>query len=556
MRVTKKFENEKNDNRIDHSNLPILSPDQVVDNEIIASNIDKVSKATSEFSESYDDFEIEYLDGYDGKSKSSVDVEEEVECIQEYLPMNELVTKIESFPKYSKYSTRGMQCCICSQLFEEHQSLETHYQEAHGMNEESLERSHLQCDYCNHIFADVAKLQKHKPTMKDLIYYVCSLCDSVLKDETSYIDHILSEVNHTEAIESFTSNEKFKICLSESNELCSYQCCQVDCFYETTIKCDVLKHISRTEEHGASSKQDKQTNRRTENSFVCCLSRCFDDFCSFEELQSHARDVHDLLRIKHTQSRQSNAFVCSICLKGFETKHAYERHRKINKTHQFICLECGAQYASKVNLRQHERSKCGTVATIQCEKCDKTFTTISGLRNHSIQHETSRPYTCDICGRSFRRKGVLKDHMNTVHATEKLFKCTICMESFSSRTIFKSHMNSHTHEKLYQCRHCEKRYLKASDRNMHEKQVHLGIRPFQCNYCPVSFIRDRERRLHERIHTKEKLYTCEVCAEGYDKFAEFKQHRLNEHGLETMRDSGSSMITALMNKNKNHAVDD
>lgn len=522
------------------------------------------------------------------------------------LPGSEFVGKVEDFAQYIIYHVRGERCCGCNMIFPDVVSLSDHCTQVHG-NEQDPIRSKLQCDRCFKRMGTNQLLRKHKQAIRSNTLYYCKLCSSVLEDELSFLKHILLVEDHEAVIDTTQLPDKFEetiikgsvccgcdiICqddtdldkhivethfpstqsarievdfecskcfkqFQKADELLQHQsrtrnrlyCCRIrECTYTTIHKEQILMHISNSHQNSVG-KQAKPIKKGIDemdddSRFGCCFVRCYNTFESYEELENHAETVHELLRIQHTQDREYTQIICQICQKGFENEQTYERHRTADKNRKHVCRTCGAKYVSKSTLLQHERSNCGKIAQYQCSECDKSFMSLGGFRNHQEVHSSKRSHVCDICGRGFLRKGILKDHMNTVHSKARLFQCTLCSKSFTSRNVFQSHQMTHTKEKPYQCRHCEKRYYKTSDRTMHENQVHLGIRPFKCSYCTASFIRDRERRLHERIHTKAKLYSCELCPEGYNKFAEYKAHRSSEHGLDTLRDLGPVTMAAV-----------
>ncbi|XP_055632572.1 zinc finger protein 62 homolog [Toxorhynchites rutilus septentrionalis] len=554
--------------------------------------VDKVNEERTDEQQTADDGEDALTDRADSEHESK-------------MPNNVFIDSIDDLPCHKVYHLRGERCCGCYEMFDDIEKLKNHCELEHSISYSNKQKH--QCKACNRCFKNNAQLEKHIQSANQKTIYYCKLCDLILTDDSKFTSHIVLTNDHDEAISSSKIGDKFEeisagstgccgcdvVCDSEvelrrhieeehSQKLSSidnedqfecnrcfdcfptshqltlhkaqaqnrlyYQCRTEDCGYRTPDKKQIVKHVTTTNAHrDLSHKQPTKRKKKQpkDDNMTCCVARCYETFNSYEELQIHAETAHELLRIQHTQSRKSENTACDICFKGFENVQAYTRHRMVDRTRKHVCLTCGAQYVSKSNLIQHERSNCGKIATFQCTQCDKAFVTVGGLKNHQEVHGNKRSFVCDICGRAFLRKSVLNDHMNTVHSTLRLFKCSLCPKSFASRNIFQSHQLTHTKERPYQCRYCDKRYFKTSDRTLHENQVHLGIRPFQCSFCSSSFIRDRERRLHERIHTKSKLYTCDICSGGYNKFSEFKQHRLDEHGIETLRDLGPTVMAAL-----------
>ncbi|XP_068455356.1 zinc finger protein 200-like [Clinocottus analis] len=69
----------------------------------------------------------------------------------------------------------------------------------------------------------------------------------------------------------------------------------------------------------------------------------------------------------------------------------------------------------------------------------------------------NKPFSCDVCGKRFTRKGYLKRHM-TVHIINKPFSCDECGKRFVEQRYLKRHMIVHMIERPFNCDGCRKRF--------------------------------------------------------------------------------------------------
>ncbi|XP_023229022.1 zinc finger protein 737-like [Centruroides sculpturatus] len=79
--------------------------------------------------------------------------------------------------------------------------------------------------------------------------------------------------------------------------------------------------------------------------------------------------------------------------------------------------------------RLHRHSIASDIITIpqknskedhKCNKCGKSFRWLSTFRTHQTSHGKNRPFSCDICKKTFKYKFELNRHVKIVHSKKKI----------------------------------------------------------------------------------------------------------------------------------------
>lgn len=139
-------------------------------------------------------------------------------------------------------------------------------------------------------------------------------------------------------------------------------------------------------------------------------------------------------------------------------------------------------------------------------------------------------FMCQLCAKTFARKGQLNAHMRNHTGEKKLRKleCKLCdKKSWSSYYLLKRHVRSeHTSEKPHQCDVCSKHFCTNQSLTIH-KRYHTGERPYKCSYCEKAFVTGECVRAHERIHTGERPYKCSVCSASFNQKSTLRTHMKN-----------------------------
>ncbi|XP_036070577.1 zinc finger protein OZF isoform X3 [Oryzias melastigma] len=143
------------------------------------------------------------------------------------------------------------------------------------------------------------------------------------------------------------------------------------------------------------------------------------------------------------------------------------------------------------------------------------------------QRKGRRPHSCDICGKTFALKKLLRSHKR-LHAVTQLFDCEVCGRSFYRAQALKLHKKVHTRERTYECQDCGKTFTVRRNLQRH-LLIHTGEKPFECQTCGKSFNQPHTLKNHQRIHTGERPFSCETCGKGFIHRTALKVHQKTSH---------------------------
>ncbi|XP_072036963.1 uncharacterized protein [Amphiura filiformis] len=353
---------------------------------------------------------------------------------------------------------------------------------------EDAEKFPFKCEVCEKIFStktwhDLHRVQHDSPL---LTYLVCALCDEAFKFLTEYNNH-MDELHPNLGKRERVLSNKFR--------------CE-DCKKSFRSPIHMERHKRRAAAEEPLPKGPVQ---------VKC-KYCEKSFSMEQGLMNHTLRYHP----------EHRRFQCTAndCMESFDEKD--ERAMHLEEVHK---LDPKQIYKCPVDL------------------CDKAYTTMTALNYHyELQHTTtSRPFTCELCGKAWVKIGKLREHLKT-HSTEKNELCDECGRAFKSRPELKDHkMEMHTEagrEKL-NCRYCSATFSRRSSRSYHERR-HRNDTPYICPKpgCNKGFIAVIDYKRHLIFHTGAKLYRCRYCSNCFTRSDYLKGHEKKHHAKGEMVDVG------------------
>ncbi|KAM3620118.1 uncharacterized protein V6R79_018495 [Siganus canaliculatus] len=212
---------------------------------------------------------------------------------------------------------------------------------------------------------------------------------------------------------------------------------------------------------------------------------------------------------------------------GEETYGEYQRHAAA------LLFPEGGLHTKTHSVKGQPDLLCSSLilnGAYKCVKCSKVFSTPHGLEVHVRRsHSGTRPFACEICGKTFGHAVSLEQH-KAVHSQERSFDCKICGKSFKRSSTLSTHLLIHSDTRPYPCQYCGKRFHQKSDMKKHTF-IHTGEKPHKCQMCGKAFSQSSNLITHSRKHTGYKPFGCDLCGKGFQRKVDLRRHKETQHGL-------------------------
>lgn len=228
----------------------------------------------------------------------------------------------------------------------------------------------------------------------------------------------------------------------------------------------------------------------------------------------------------------SSSYSCELCSLSYTTlDHLYEH---ITTSHTYSqqggqpgvlerkCPFCAFTTSEMITLQKHIQDAHPKSNDVNaCDICGKVFTSNRYLSHHKVVHSAEKRFTCETCGKQFRREGDYNMHLST--HTQKPSECKICGKKFGLHRNLLQHEIIHREpEKKFECTLCDKRFRRHCDYQAHVNS-HTSD-PYRCSVCDRTFPLRRNLLQHEVVHTQVRNYECEICAKKFRRQCDYNLH--------------------------------
>ncbi|KAG5271053.1 hypothetical protein AALO_G00175330 [Alosa alosa] len=314
-----------------------------------------------------------------------------------------------------------------------------------------------------------------------------------------------------------------------------------------------LSEVARLiESHDMKKKLDPVVvlNYKEQNDSQVGVYRC-------AQCSGTAESLDDLIEHHHQHSQLRFQF-CHTC--GCYLTKLAERHRCGH--HE---LEGPRVFSKAVQHQSSEDSEKPTKATTyKCSYCPLLFSKKEGLLVHELKHKKKTPYRCHGCGLYFTQGGSLKRHLRLnrcvnlnsserkamPHTMKRVMKtavktsdgtlgecyvklvdiykrdpvspsniCNICNKVFKLRAQYNSHMKTHSNEKPFKCKDCDKAFKYSWNLNRHRREQ--CDRKEELSQKPMSYEQEQEMKDTAQetnassLGTLSPKFKCPLCPRAF-----------------------------------------
>ncbi|XP_075987979.1 zinc finger protein 532-like isoform X2 [Anticarsia gemmatalis] len=476
------------------------------------------------------------------------------------LPEDELMEHLRK-----NHSFLVFPCGYCDLVYYSHDSLVTHFNSSHLMNNT---KAQFQCIMCLRSFKE-SEMKKHK------CKFSCSECFVMpcihYRYLRAYREQVLNHTNKLACIDcDYVTRRKEHLIGHVNREHLDHHPFTCDnCSQQFYTKLSLKTHIVQFHQDLNCEYCDfsfKDNNTLENHRKVCKLvlrpfgcNRCTASFDLEEELTAHEN-------LRHSES----VYPCNLCKGKFLTNLALEEHRarahggiQCKKRRRHIeCSLCDIMFKNTKELLEHEKLHDADDA-YPCKMCPKEFKSLMKLYVHNHRHYTNRikcprcnknvaesfykqhsvrcPYrkdvalghVCEVCGKSFHLESLLRFHQRVHMAREPCPKCDKVikpsslkrhMEQIHGEVSDKTKKKPVSKQPSIECEMCGHTVRKRHDLEAHMNRYHLKIKPYVCHICSKDFCGKIRLKEHLATHTTTNSILCSVCHKKFANRVCLKMH--------------------------------
>ncbi|KAI8740895.1 zinc finger protein Xfin [Biomphalaria glabrata] len=339
------------------------------------------------------------------------------------------------------------QCEECNKVFNKKQTLRQHF---------ITHTNRFACPYCDARCKSKGDLRTHIQTHTKEKPFHCDICNTDYTRESILRKHMKTQT-HIRAC--YERDNMLRLQSKEPPNTCEKE---VDQFVPSQTKVRLEGFSCRHCKKVVFCKSEYKKHVKSHSfKHVCniCQKGCINAL---------------LLKIHKRSHTKNNLLSCKVCSRTFANLYRLKEHVKthkslnINKPSQEMLIKAAINKHNKDLKQKMSTAKSGQTSSakggkLECEICQKTFSSEKRFENHSRVHEGT--YVCGVCKKTFGSVPKLKIHLR-FHG--RMFHCDTCDKSFFDDKDLQDHIHiQHVMERNYPCKICNERFITAGDLKEH-----------------------------------------------------------------------------------------
>lgn len=475
----------------------------------LANQSNQPSNTTNDLSPAEIFVKAEPLRGVDEKYLASNDEPNSNKCQNEIPITCFLQVKMESIvdceSEDSNSNARTHECYLCKMKLDSLPELQVHYRK----HCDSKQCKEFPCPFCGRVFSRKGILDEHLVVHTKIKKFKCHVCDKAL-----------------------VRNRTLRLHLRKIHGIIMGRASRPK---QTEFKCSVCNKQFKREQ----SLQEHMIVHSGIRNFKCNV--CGKDFGRKSSMRGHIQKIHGM-RIdnperKKQERRDPRTYQCYICKRIINVFPNLLKHLALHDR-SLTCETCNVTCMSWQQLVVHRKIHTETGGRDYiCTECGKSYRSRSSLKEHMDKHIGYKKFICDVCGKAFNRMNTLKVHRR-IHANVDedsddnkskprkvnpiTYQCYMCKKFLCNIQNLLTHVANH--DRSLSCDICAKSFSTWSSMVTHKKR-HTDPKQFMCTYCGNSYHTNNELMIHNNSHTGLRPFKCTECDKDFARESTLRAHK-------------------------------